>query len=96
MINLSFGGQFDEHALVAYIRASGRDYIIQGQQAVSLVDHSKPQSLDRWLRQFAPSPNTKQADNRVLGDLVATNLFVIVHNLICPDTGEPCKGVRLV
>jgi hypothetical protein len=29
MIALPYGGQFSEHDLVDYIRASGRDYIIQ-------------------------------------------------------------------
>ena len=46
MINLPYGGAFDEHDLVAHVRASGRDYIIQGQQAVSFDEHTKPQSLD--------------------------------------------------
>lgn len=96
MIDLPYGGAFDEHDLVAYIRASGRDYIIQGQQAVSLDEHTKPQSLDYWLRQFGKNPNTKQAENSVLDALVATGLFEISKNLICPDTGERCKGLRLV
>ena len=56
MIDLPFGGQFDEHDLVTHIHASGRDYIIQGQQAVSQASHSKPNSLDFWLRQYALNP----------------------------------------
>lgn len=96
MIDLPYGGTFDEHDLVAHIQASGRDYIIQGQQAVSLDDHTKPQSLDYWLRQFGDNPNTKQAENSVLDALVATGLFEIVNDLICPDSGERCKGVRLI
>ena len=96
MIQLSYGGQFDEHALVEYIRATGRDYIVQGQRACALADHTKPSSLDYWLRQFAPSPDTKQADNAVVSRLVHTLLFEVADGLPCPDSGELCKGVRLV
>jgi hypothetical protein len=96
MIYLPFGGQFNEHDLVAHIRASGRDYIVQGQQAVARARHTKPQSLDYWLRQFGQSPDTKQAENSVLDTLVATRLFIIVDKLLCPDSGEHCKGLRLV
>lgn len=96
MINLPYGGAFDEHDLVDHIRASGRDYIIQGQQTVSHDEHTKPKSLDYWLRQFGNSPNTKQAENSVLDALVDTGLFEIISNLLCPDSSEPCKGLRLV
>ena len=83
-------------SLVAYIHSSGRDYIIQGQQGAARANHSKPPSLDYWLRQFGVNPDTKQAENDVIDALVATGLFAIVANLMCPDTGEPCKGIRLV
>jgi hypothetical protein len=96
MIYLPYGGAFDEHDLVAHIRGSGRDYIIQGQQAVSLTEHTKPKSLDYWLRQFGNNTNTKQAENSVLDALVATGLFEIISNLICPDSSKRCKGLRLV
>jgi len=96
MIRLSYGGQFDEHALVEHIRATGRDYIVQGQQACTLADHTKPSSLDYWLRQFAPNPDTKQADNSVIGPLVHTGRFKVADDLLCPDSGRLCKGVRLV
>ena len=96
MIDLPFGGNFSEHSLVAYINASGRDYIVQGQQAASLANHTKPRSLDYWLRQFGSNPDAKQADNGVLEALATTGLFAIVDDLICPDSGERCKGVRLV
>ena len=98
MINLPYGTPFNEKALVKYIRASGRDYIIQGQQASSLASHTKPRSLDYWLRQnYATNKNTKQAANSVLAALVATGLFSIVARLPCPDKiGSRCKGVRLV
>lgn len=95
MIELSYGGQFDEHVLVEHIRATGRDYIIQGQQVCTLTHHKKPSSLDYWLRQFAPNPDTKQADNTVISKLVATRLFKVADDLLCPDSGERCKGLRL-
>jgi hypothetical protein len=95
MIALPYGGQFDEHDLVRYIQTSGRDYIIQGQQTVARANHTKPNSLDFWLRQFGHNPDTKQAEATVINALVATGLFVIVEKLHCPDSGELCKGLRL-
>jgi len=96
MIRLSYGGQFDEQTLIEYIRSTGRDYIVQGQQACALADHTKPNSLDYWLRQLAPKPDTKQADNTVIRHLVHTGLFKVADDLLCPDSGRLCKGVRLV
>lgn len=96
MIPLPFGGEFSEHALVAHMRASGREYIIQGQQAAARHAHTKPQSLDYWLRQFATNPATKQAQNSVVRDLIATGLFALDGSLVCPDSGRLCKGLRLV
>jgi phage antirepressor YoqD-like protein len=96
MIDLPYGGKFDEKALVAYIKASGRKYIIQGQQAVTYANHTKPHSLDYWLRQFAFNHDTKQAENRVLAALVDTGLFRISDSLECPDSGRQCKGLCLV
>ena len=96
MIRLPYGGQFDELGLVKYIRASQRDYVIQGQQAVAKANHTKPQSLDYWLRQFAHDPDTKQAEASVIKALVATGLFVFVERLQCPDSGKYCQGLKLV
>jgi hypothetical protein len=96
MIHLPYGGVFDESHLAKHIRGTGRDYIIQGQQAVSRDKHTKPQSLDYWLRQFGKNPNTKQAENSVLDALVNTGIFKIDKNLMCPDSGRKCKGLRLV
>jgi hypothetical protein len=97
MINLPYGTSFNERDLVAHIQASGRNYIIQGQQTCSFDDHSKRHSLDFWLRQnFADNHDTKQAENSVLNALVATGLFTIEAKLRCPDSGARCKGVRLV
>jgi hypothetical protein len=96
MIGLPYGGHFDADKLVDYIRASGRDYIIQGQQKAALAIHTKPKSLDYWLRQFAPNPNTKQAEVSVVNALLATGLFVADSHLLCPDSHRKCKGLRLV
>lgn len=96
MIYLPYGGSFDEHDLVAYIRSSDRDYIIQGQQAVSLTEHTKLKSLDYWLRKYGKNANTKQAENSVLDALVATGHFEVSKKLVCPDTGARCKGLRLI
>jgi hypothetical protein len=95
MIRLPYGGQFDERELVTHIRASGRDYIIQGQQAVAKANHTKPHSLDYWLRQFAHNPDTKQAETSVIKALVETGLFVSAERLRCPDSGKYCRGLKL-
>ncbi|MGZ8907439.1 MAG: hypothetical protein ACXW1U_17155 [Methylobacter sp.] len=97
MISLPYGRAFNEQALVSYIQTTGRNYIIQGQQSCSFANHSKPQSLDYWLRQnYTNNPDTKQAENSVLNDLVNTGLFTIERRLLCPDKETYCKGVRLV
>lgn len=96
MIDLPQGGAFDENLLIAHLRSTGRDFIIQAQQNQSLADHTKPRSLDYWLRtNGAQNPDTKQAENEVLVALVRTGRFVIEDSLLCPDTGQLCKGVRL-
>jgi len=45
MITLPYGGKFGEKALIAYIKESGRKYIIQGQQSLSYANHTKTHSL---------------------------------------------------
>ncbi len=96
MINLTEGGQFDEVDLVTHIQDSGLTYVIQGQQSVTHENHTKPNSLDCWLRQFAVNPDTKQADNIVMDALVDTGYFEIILQLQCPDSGKSCKGLRLI
>ena len=99
MISLPYGGrnaQFNEQDLISHINNSERDYIIQGQQQCSLANHTKPSSLDYWLRvSYAANSDTKQAVNEVVEQLVATGLFEEVDNLRCPDSGRLCKGIRL-
>lgn len=96
MINLRYGTQFDENDLISFIRATGLDYIIQGQQSCLFENHTKPASLDYWLREsYARSRDQKQAENAVLDALVSTGKFTIEEDLMCPDTGRRCKGVRL-
>ena len=99
MIPLPHGGPgaaFDAADLVRHVQSSGRDYIIQGQINCKLDDHRKPSSLDVWLRKnYAATPDTKQAVNQVVKALVETGLFKVERNLICPDSGRPCKGLRL-
>jgi hypothetical protein len=96
MIQLPEGGSFDERSLVAHIHATGRDYIVQGQTACARDNHPKPSSLDYWLRQHGDEQDTKQANNEVVGALVATGLFRESNSLQCPDSGQTCKGLVLV
>lgn len=95
MIDLPYGGRFSERRLIAFIRSSGMDYIVQGQQSVALLSHTKPHSLDYWLREFARNQDTKQAQNSVIDALVATGLFRRARRLRCPATGRMVKGLRL-
>jgi hypothetical protein len=97
MIDLPYGKPFEVNVLVAHIRASSRDYIIQGQKICTFENHPKPKSLDYWLREnYARTRNQKQAENSVLDALVATGHFLIEEKLACPDTGNLCKGIRIV
>ena len=98
-IRLPYGGKgagFYVSQLVAHIRSTGRDYIIQGQQKCVLKRHTKPHSLDMWLRKgFTNRQDTKQADNQVVQALVLTGLFT-EGIFICPDSGNLGKGIKLV
>ena len=96
-INLPYGNNsFDSNRLKEHIRTTGRNYIIQGQKACRRIDHPKPNSLDCWLRDnYARNPDTKQAVNEVIADLVNTGDFA-EGEFYCPDSGRSCKGVRII
>ena len=99
-ISLPYGGKdagFDTNDLVSHIRGSGISYIIQGQQNCTIAKHTKPSSLDVWLRKnYANNPDTKQATNQVIASLVQTGLFREVR-FRCPDSGRPgLKGIELI
>jgi hypothetical protein len=96
-IELPYGDrEFDSDDLKAYIRTTGRNYIIQGQKACSRRDHPKPRSLDCWLRDnYARNPDTKQAVNEVMAALVNTGDFD-EGQFICPDSGRKLKGLKIL
>jgi hypothetical protein len=88
--------EFDDDDLVKHIRQSHRNYIIQGQQQCIRREHSKPTSLDCWLRDnYSRYPQTKQAVNEVVDALMATGDFK-PGKFKCPDSGKLCKGIELV
>lgn len=93
-IDLRGGGYFTAAQLVEHIRTTGRNYITQGQQVCNLELHTKPNSLDVWLRKLAANPNTKQADSVVTGYLLETGAFQY-GPVTCPDSGHSVKGLRL-
>ncbi len=97
LINLPHGNNsFDSNSLKQHIRTTGRNYIIQGQKSCRRIDHLKPNSLDCWLRDnYARNPDTKQAVNEVIADLVNTGDFA-EGEFYCPDSGRRCKGVRII
>lgn len=97
-IRLPHGGRdasFPLEDLVEHVRASGRGYVVVGGKNCLLADHTKPRSLDYWLRtRYARSADTKQATNAVLDELVATGRFEIRRER-CPDSGRLCKALAL-
>lgn len=99
-IELPYGGPgagFYVSELVDHIQSTGRDYIIQGQQQCTLENHTKPHSLDVWLRNgFTDRKNVEQAVNQVIQALVDTKQFEIDEHLLCPDSGRRIKGLRLL
>jgi hypothetical protein len=97
MIELSFGGSFNEVDLVEHIKANNEDnYIIQGQQNDTWDSLSKFKTLDAWIRQLeCTDKNRKQADSKVMHQLTATGLFEEADELLCPESGHKCKGLVL-
>jgi hypothetical protein len=99
-VELPYGGPgsgFYVSQLVDHIRSSGRGYIIQGQQECRLEKHTKPHSLDVWLRRNCTDiKDTKQAVNSVIDALIATGQFTVSKDLLCPDSGRRCKGLKLL
>ena len=96
-IDLPYGGpgaRFDAEELKIHIERDGMGYIIQGQQACVLKDHTKPRSLDVWLRKRCGKPDTKQAVNRVIEQLVRTGMFY-EDKFRCPDSGHRTKGIAI-
>lgn len=90
------GAGFRLSELIAYVQSTGRGYIIQGQQNCLLVEHTKPNSLDVWLRKnYTSRQDTRQAVNQVFEALVATGYFER-DDLPCPDSGRKCKALKLV
>ena len=96
-VHPQYGTRFDARDLVDHIRKSGSTYIIQGQQKCALAAHSKPNSLDVWMRNIGDlqARDTKQADNDVIQQLVGTGLFR-EGRFRCPDSGRKAKGIEIV
>ena len=97
MINLPYGNNsFNSDDLKRRIQQMRKHYIIQGQTNCSRAEHTKPNSLDCWLRDnYAQKPDTKQAVNKVIKDLVNTGEFE-EGNFICPISRIKCKGIKIV
>ena len=96
-IDLPHGGpraRFDAEDLKTHIERAGRDYIIQGQKKCVLRVHPKPQSLDVWLRKRCVQPDTMQAVNSVIKQLVSTGMFY-EGKFCCSDSGRSIKGIAL-
>ena len=94
-IGLRDGATFSAEKFLNDMMARGVTEIVQGQQAVARAAHTKPHSFDFYLRAFGRHPDTKQAQNSVLDEMVAAGQIELAH-VICPDSGRRCKGFRLV
>lgn len=98
LINLPYDNNNTFHvcALLRYLVNVGRTDIIQGQQHVTLKNHTKPNSLDYWIRNnVAYNKDTAQATNEVISQLVGTGIFETDDQLICPDSKNPCNGIKI-
>lgn len=97
IIRLPYGNnEFNTKDLKEYIVATGRNYIIQGQQACARGNHTKSSSLDCWLRDnYVKNKDTKQAVNEVIEALVNTGEFE-EGKFECPDSEILCKGIKIV
>jgi hypothetical protein len=97
IIHVSYGeGSFTTSDLINHIQSNLRsEFIIQGQQACSYDDHSKPKSLDYWVRDKSTLRDTKQATNDLVQTLVRTGQFE-EGVFLCPDSGRKCKGIKMV
>jgi len=88
--------EFPMDSLVNYLKGINRFYIIQGQSKCKFTEHTKPNSLDYWLRNnFAKNKDTMQATNDVINQLIQTRIFVL-DTLICPDSNRKCKGIKYI
>jgi hypothetical protein len=98
MIPLSYEDtSFDVTKLVAHLKANGLQYIIIGQQRVVFDEHTKPQSLDYWIRSnIAKSTSTAQASVEVVSKICETKYFEFRTDLKCPDTERACRGLILL
>ena len=88
-------GAFSLDELTKYIRGSGRQHIVIGKQKSTYDNHTKPQSLDFWARQYAKNKNGFVVTERVIGDLLATGKFELAIEP-CPDSGRKCRSLRLL
>jgi len=97
IINLPYGNNnFNTDDLKNYIISSGRNYIIQGQINCKRSEHTKPSSLDCWLRDnYVDHPDTRQAVNEVIYALINTREFE-EGNFPCPDSGRSCRGIKII
>lgn len=87
----SYNGSVPVSRILALLFKGG---VVIGQQKAAKTKHTKPKSLDYWLREFGESRDTKQADKDFIDDLVKTGLFTRAK-VICPTTGRLCKGIEL-
>ncbi len=89
------GRQFNLSLLIHYMIRSRRTYLIVGAQRVVLTNHTKPESLDYWIREnVAERSDVMQATTKVVEQSCETGLFVETRKR-CPVAGHICKAIEL-
>lgn len=70
------------------------DFMIIGAQNHSLTKHTKPESLDYWLRNLkqVKQKNTRQACSKLINDLLGSGLFIFDKRR-CPVSGKLCNAI---
>lgn len=87
---------FDINLLIDYFKSNKIQYIIIGGQHVKLSRHTKPKSLDYWLREnVARNKDTCQISKKFIEGLCNTGRFKVKENCICPGTGQRCRAIVL-
>lgn len=93
-IKLDDGTQVSVCDIISYIRENDNKIIPIGAEHSAILDHSKPFSLDYFLRLLAKCPDTCQATENVIKQLLKYNFFRLSKTK-SPTTGRYLKTLKL-
>lgn len=85
---------FEITDLLNELKKRKTDFIIIGAMKATLKNHTKPHSLDYWLRElsFVTQNNTMQATKEVQNSIVNTGRFYLEKRR-CPVTSNYCNAL---